>query len=162
VTVPQSQPTSAAPHDTTEPASPAPDHSPTLPVSSSRPTLEGKGVGILHVLWALLPVLSFGILTPVPFVHAAVRLRDRRLWLITAAYTSAWLALLTTMLVTVPKGTGANAGTSVPSGTIVADVSSMGFDVAFPLSLALAVAATVHAFVLRSRVFPRPSPPISP
>jgi hypothetical protein len=107
-------------------------------------------------------VLSFGILTPVPFVHAAVRLRDRRLWLITAAYASAWLALLITMLVTVPSGTGANAGPSVPSGTIVADVSSLGFDVAFPLSLALAVAATVHAFVLRRRVFPRPSPSNQP
>jgi hypothetical protein len=37
----------------------------------------------------VLVILSIGLLSPVPFAHAAGRLRDRRLWLITAVYTAA-------------------------------------------------------------------------
>jgi hypothetical protein len=50
-----------------------------------------KLAGAIPVLWALLPALCFGFLAPVPFAYAAIRLRQRKLWWITLAYTIAWL-----------------------------------------------------------------------
>src|SRR6266536_3732553 len=48
------------------------------------PTRRRLRVG--PILWALIPALSLGLLAPVPFAHAAVRLKQRRLWAVTAAY----------------------------------------------------------------------------
>lgn len=91
------------------------------------------------ILWALLPLLTWGLLAPVPFVHAAVRLRTVRMWLVAAVYTIVWLAV-------------------GPAGVLVQnpDVNEavQGFS-----QLGLVVAATTHAFVLRERVFPPPGPP---
>jgi hypothetical protein len=129
---PSPQPTAPAqartamPHDTGAPTNLAPGHTTTAPVIP-----RGNRLGIRHVLWALMPVLSFGILVPVPFVHAAVRLRDKRLWLITAAYIMIWLPLL---------------------------IAAFGYGfVADYLLLSLAVVATAHALWLRRRVFADPS-----
>jgi hypothetical protein len=33
------------------------------------------------ILWALIPVLSFGLLAFLPSAHAAVKLPNRRMWL---------------------------------------------------------------------------------
>jgi hypothetical protein len=132
------QPGNAAPPGSSGPASPAPGPSSAPPVSPRRPTWHGKRAGIRRVLWALIPVLSLGILTPVPFVHAAIRLRDRRLWVITSAYAIAWLTLLIAILTAGPN-------------------SFAGF-----LWLVLIVVATVHAFRLRRRVFEPPSAPAGP
>jgi helix-hairpin-helix protein len=91
------------------------------------------------ILWALLPLLTWGLLAPVPFVHAAVRLRTVQMWLVAAFYTIVWLAV-------------------GPAGVLVQnpDVNEavQGFS-----QLGLVVAATTHAFVLRERVFPTPGPP---
>jgi hypothetical protein len=92
----------------------------------------------LHTLWALIPLLSAGWLAPVSFGYAAVRLRDRRLWLITSAYTAA-LVLLIVLLSTTTDEYGNIAG-----GTAAYWV-------------ALAGVATAHAFWLRRRVFAEPS-----
>jgi hypothetical protein len=43
-------------------------------------------------MWALIPLLSFGLLAPAPFAYAAVRLHERRMWIVTAVYALAWLA----------------------------------------------------------------------
>jgi NhaP-type Na+/H+ or K+/H+ antiporter len=86
---------------------------------------------VLQVLWALIPVLSFGILTPVPFAYAARRLRDRRLWLITSTYTAVWLLALTALVT-------AGEGVSV--------------------AVILALVASIHAFSLRRRVFAEAKP----
>jgi hypothetical protein len=119
------------PPDTAAPTDLVPGHTTAAPVIP-----RGKRLGIRHVLWALIPVLSVGILLPVPFVQAAVRLHDRRLWLITAAYIIIWLPLLITALL---------------PGTSVTDY----------LFLSFAVVATAHALWLRRRVFADPyaSPP---
>lgn len=122
------------PHDTGVPTSLVPGHTATPSVIR-----RGKRLGIRHVLWALMPVLSFGVLVPVPFAHAAVRLHDRRLWLITSAYVTAWIPLFVTSIAT--------------DG--VADF----------LYLTLAVIATAHALPLRRRVFAESSaspPPTEP
>jgi hypothetical protein len=50
----------------------------------SGPTRTRLGFGT--ILWALIPLLSLGLLAPVPFAHAAVRLRQRRMWVVTAVY----------------------------------------------------------------------------
>jgi hypothetical protein len=50
----------------------------------SGPARQRLGFG--PILWALLPLLSLGLLAPVPFAVAAVRLRQRRLWVATAGY----------------------------------------------------------------------------
>jgi hypothetical protein len=71
--------------------------------------------------------LSLLILIPIPFIQAAVRLRDPKLRMIAAAYPIAWVAVLVISIVT--KG-GASS-----------------------LFILLIAFATVHAFRLRRRVF---------
>ena len=127
------------PHDTGVPTSLVPGHTATPPVirRGKRPGIRQVLWVLIQVLWALIPVLSLGFLLPVPFAHAAVRLHDRRLWLITTAYVTAWVPLLITALATDP-----------------------GY-----LYLALIVVATAHALWLRRRVFAEPSaspPPTEP
>ena len=100
---------------------------------------------ILSVLWALLPTLTFGLLTPIlapiPFAHAAVRLHVRGLWLITAAYGFGSLIVWIMWIVAInEKWTAASL-------------------IFYFILLALGVVATIHAFKLRSRVFAPPSPP---
>jgi hypothetical protein len=121
------QATTVTPPGTGVPTSPVLGHAPTPQVSR-----RGKRHGIRGVLWALIPALSFGTLVPVPFIYAAAELRDRRLWLITSAYTAAWLPLVTTAW-----------GTGQP--------------VAVTLYVVLVLVATAHALWLRRRVFPDPS-----
>ena len=41
------------------------------------------------ILWALLPLLTWGLLAPVPFVHAAIRLRTAGMWAVAAVYVVA-------------------------------------------------------------------------
>jgi hypothetical protein len=122
-----------------EPAPIAP--SPARPAQTA-PKL-GPGKTILSVLWALLPTLSFGLLTPflapIPFVHAAAQFRDRRLWWIAAAY-----------------GLG-SLGLWVP--WFIAVVNNWRIALIFYfIMLAIGVIATVHAFKLRGRVFAAPAP----
>jgi len=90
---------------------------------------RGRRAAIPHVLWALIPVLSLGVLVPLPFLYAARRLGDRTLWRITFGYAIAWLAFWINAL-TRPYSSGAGI-----------------------LILALAVVASVHALRLRKRVF---------
>jgi Protein of unknown function (DUF3592) len=92
--------------------------------------------GFGTILWALLPLLSLGLLAPVPFAVAAVRLRQRRMWLMTAAYAIGSALLIVGAVI--PQGGWGDA----LIGTVI---------------LVLMVAGTVHAFLLRGRVF-APSP----
>ena len=91
------------------------------------------------IMWALIPLMSFGLLAPVPFAHAAVRLHQRRMWIVTAVYVIAWLACA--------------LATSAPDG-------SLGDRLQGTMILALMGAGTTHAFLLRGRVFA--PPPIQP
>lgn len=85
------------------------------------------GVVVWSWIWAFLPALSLGLLGWVPILHAAVRLRERPLWLILAGYC----------VLTVGAFAGANAIPDVAGGTFVL----------------LAVICTIHACLLRPRVF---------
>ena len=91
------------------------------------------------ILWALLPLLTWGLLAPVPFVHGAVRLRTVRLWLVAGFYVIVWLVV-------------------GPAGVLAQD-PDVNEAVAGFSQLGLVVAATTHAFFLRERVFPTPAPP---
>lgn len=78
---------------------------------------------------AAVPAYTMGMLAPVPFLFAAAKLQARKLWLIAAAYGAVWIA--TWVLVGVsPDNSSAS--------------TLCGF-----LFIALAVAGTAHAFVLR-------------
>jgi hypothetical protein len=90
------------------------------------------------ILWALVPLLSWGLLAPVPFVHAAVRLRTVGMWLVAAFYLIVWV-------VVGPAGVFAQ---NPDASEAVLGLSQLG----------LVVAATTHAFVLRDRVFPPSAP----
>ena len=94
----------------------------------------------LTACWALLPAVSLGLLAVVPALHAAFRLRRRSLWATAVAYGLLTLAA-TTMMSSDPNS-GTAAGTGARGGGGAA------------LLLGLAVVATVHAFMLRARVFP--------
>lgn len=85
---------------------------------------------------AAMPAYTFGLLTPVPFLFAAVKLQIRKLWLIVAAYGAAWVAILVLGGIT-PQHSALNA--------------VFGF-----VFIGLAVAATTHAFVLRRSMPPSP------
>jgi hypothetical protein len=83
------------------------------------------------VLWALIPLLSFGLLAPVPFAVAAVRLQRRRMWAVAAAYAAGSLLVI--------AGVSLSEGSWGGALVLVAPV--------------LMVAGTTHALVLRRRVF---------
>jgi len=102
------------------------------------PTRRRLRVGT--ILWALIPALSFGLLAPVPFAHAAVRLQQRRLWAVTAAYAIG------------------SVGWLVGAATPVGGWGDVLFGTA---AFALMVVGTTHAFVLRGRVFSPPSPAVA-
>ena len=87
-------------------------------------------------LWALIPALSFGLLAFVPFLHAAIKLRGARMWAVAAFYSAATLGFYVDIGLT-----DVNESTDNASG------------LAASLWVALIVVATVHAFVLRRRVF---------
>jgi hypothetical protein len=98
------------------------------PVSgSSAPTSKGSA---RTIFWALMPTLSLSllILVPIPFIQAAVRLRDPKLRMIAVAYPIAWVAVLVISI-------------AINNGASVA------------LFILLIAFATVHAFRLRRRVF---------
>jgi hypothetical protein len=140
-----SQARTVTPGDVREPTSPVPG-STAMPSGRSRSPAEGGERGrIIPVLWALMPLLSCTVLTPVPFAHAAIRLRDGKLWGITVAYALLWLPLA--ILNTVANSTGDSEG---------------GSGVTAFLLFVLAGVATVHALRLRRRVFAPPPPATEP
>src|SRR5262245_42396452 len=88
------------------------------------------------VLWALIPVWSFGLLAFVPFLHAAIKLRGARMWAVAALYFAADFVIYVDI-----ELTDVNESAGSASGFMTA------------LWIALIPAATVHALVLRRRVF---------
>ena len=101
-------------------------------VGSTYARQRSSGRVVWSILWALLPLLSLGLLIPAPFIHAAIRLRTRPQWLFAAVYVALWVVAMLAML-----------ESGEPSFWVV-----------------LMVIATVHAFVLRPRVFsPMQAPP---
>ena len=93
---------------------------------------------IWSVLWALIPVLSLGLLAPVPFIHAAVRLRSQALALASFVYAA---------------GVVASVALSQDWETEQASAQVL---------VVLIVIATVHAFLLRARVFASSTAPPRP
>jgi hypothetical protein len=89
-------------------------------------------LGVGSILWALTPLLSLGLLAPVPFAMAAVRLRQRWMWLVTAVY-----AIGSALVIVGAFGPEGGRGETL--------VGTVG--------LVLMVAGTTHAFLLRRRVF---------
>jgi Helix-hairpin-helix motif len=103
----------------------------------SGPTRTRLGFGI--TLWALIPLLSLGLLAPVPFAHAAVRLRQRSMWAVTAAYAIG--SLLWIVAASLPEGDWGDTLLSIVAPVLIA-------------------VGTAHAFLLRRRVFaPPPTQP---
>lgn len=92
-----------------------------------------------HVLWALIPVLTLGVLLPVPIAYAAKRLRSPILWLAALAYTILWVTLLIVIIV------------QSSLGHLNAALTASGWLLFF------AVVAAVHALWLRRRVFVAPN-----
>jgi Caspase domain len=128
--------------DTGEATGPIAGHTSAPAVSARQLTKGVKRARIIPVLWALMPVWSFSLLTPVPFAYAAIRLRDWRLWGITAAYGIVWLTLvLTNSAAHPPQGKGSTPAEFVTAG----------------LLFALVALATGHAWWLRRRVFAPPT-----
>ena len=102
---------------------------------------------VLSFVWAFLPVLSFGYLAPIPIIHAAVKLRTRTLWAAAAVYTAVEL-LVWSATMTVTSGPAEAAEVSDPPGWAAA------------LLMGLIVVPTIHALILRGRVFEsRPQDP---
>ena len=97
-----------------------------------------KRLGFGTIVWALIPVLSFGLLAFLPFAHASVKLRNRRMWVITAGYA------VVSVVVFGPLAAASNTG----------DLGASLFTAAW---FALVLVATVHAFLLRRRVFSPPA-----
>jgi hypothetical protein len=95
-------------------------------------------VRLATIMWALIPLLTLGLLAFVPFAHAAAKLQHRRLWLVAACYAVVTVGLF---------GPLADASNT-------SDLGAALFTVAW---FALIVGSTVHALVLRRRVFSPPA-----
>ena len=88
------------------------------------------------VLWALVPLVSLGLLTPAAMAYAAYRLRSRILGAATVLYAAAVVAAFTASAAA-PRG-GAHGG--------VSDLLTACFAASW-------LGGTVHAFMIRRRVF---------
>lgn len=122
----------AAPRGNTRPPAQMPPSGATA--TRARPWWLSVG----SVLWALLPLVTLGLLSPVLIIHAAAKLRRVWLWLFAAAYV----------------GVAAYAFANLPS---VDDANySAAENLSGGLILLLMLGGTLHAFLLRGRVFPRP------
>lgn len=88
-----------------------------------------------HILWALIPVLSLGVLLPFPFGYAARRLHSWKIWLITFPYALLWAILLP---VIVAQGSWGHQAAAITASCWLQ---------------AFAIIATLHALWLRSRAF---------
>jgi hypothetical protein len=95
-------------------------------------------VRLATIMWALIPLLTLGLLAFVPFAHAAAKLQHRRLWLVAACYAVVTVGLF---------GPLADAYNT-------SDLGAALFTAAW---FALIVGSTVHALVLRRRVFSPPA-----
>jgi len=110
-------------HVVNDAPAPAPVPPPPVQPAAARPS-EGTEIG--SILWALLPLLSVGLLAWVPAVHAAIRLKNRALWLAAAGYV---LGLVLSVRLAAESGS------------------------ASAVFFLIVIGATIHAFVLRPRVF---------
>jgi hypothetical protein len=107
--------------------------------AAAAPARVSAGYVLLSLAWALVPFVTFGLLTPVVFGYAAFRLRSRMLGVVALGYTVA-VVLSFTLSAARPYGTS-------PTGAAGA-----------VLTLALAsawIGGTVHALSLRVKVFAR-------
>ena len=95
-------------------------------------------VRLATIVWALIPLLTLGLLAFVPFAHAAAKLQNRRLWLVAAGYAVVTVGLF---------GPLADASN-------ISDLGAALFTAAW---FALIMGSTVHALVLRRRVFSPPA-----
>lgn len=86
---------------------------------------------VVSFLWAVIPLLSLGMLTPAVFLYAAAKLRSILLGAATVLYAGAWV----TMFVTAGK-TGPGVGTAFGIGLLVG-----------------AIGGTAHALAVRRAVF---------
>jgi hypothetical protein len=129
----------ATPEEPAEPTSPetpqatAP-HEPTSPEPTPH---SGLGRVVLSVLWALIPLATFGLLSPVTFGYAAYRLRSRGLALTALVYT---LAVVVSFALSAIR----------PHEVTPADTTGA------LLTICLAgtwIGGTLHALSLRTRVF---------
>ena len=132
------QPEQTAP---TKPSGPSPHPFAAGPVGPTSAPKLGTVRSILSILWALLPTLSFGLLTPFltpfPFAYAAARLGECRLWFFSAAYGLTSLATWILFIIAATKYW-------TPAAWIF-----------YATLLTLGGLATIHAFRLRRRVFAR-------
>lgn len=71
---------------------------PVNPAANPTAALAVADSGAGPVLWALIPVLTLGVLLPFPFIYAAARLRNWKLWVLAVPYTWLWLILLITVI----------------------------------------------------------------
>jgi hypothetical protein len=87
--------------------------------------------------WALVPLVSLGLLTPIAMGYAAYRLRSRVLWAVTAGYTAAMAAAFV-LSAAAPSRSG--------SHSLVGDLLTACL-------IASWLGGTVHSFLIRRRVF---------
>jgi hypothetical protein len=100
-------------------------------------TAASRSVQAASIAWALVPLVSLGLLTPVVIGYGAYRLRSRLLAAVTACYAFAVAAAFTVSAAS-PAGTRPHSA--------VGDLLTTSLAVAW-------LGGTAHAFALRHRVF---------
>jgi Helix-hairpin-helix motif len=114
--------------------------------STDRGPAHGPG-RVLSFVWALLPVLSYGYLAPVPIVHAAVKLRTWTLWAAGALYSAATIVWWSLTMSVTDEPVDPDQLSDPPGWSLL-------------VLLGLLVVPTAHALAVRGRVFaPRPQDP---
>jgi hypothetical protein len=93
-------------------------------------------------VWALVPLISFGLATPAVFVYAAVRLKSLAQWLAVALYT-----VVLVLLFAVPDY-------NAPDNAPISTGEGLAFTAWFLVNV---LGGTAHAFAIRRRLFDGPS-----
>jgi hypothetical protein len=89
------------------------------------------------VFWALMPVLSLGLLLPLPSIHFAVRHASPRTWGLASGYLAMWLASWTLIFL-------------FPNNAALAGIM-------FCIILGTSIAATIQAWHVRCELSSKPN-----
>ena len=110
--------------------------------ADAQPTAEASmsaSATAVSLTWAVVPLVSLGLLTPVSLGYAAYRLRSRKLAAATAWYT---VAVSVAFAISATHPSASDARTSAASGGVLTACLAASW-----------VGGTIHSFVIRRRVF---------
>ena len=120
-------------------AGPSPESGPEVASAPTAGASMSASTTAVSLMWAAVPLVSMGLLTPVSLGYAAYRLRSRRLAAATACYT---VAVSIAFAISATHPSASDARTSAASGGVLTACLAASW-----------AGGTIHSFLIRRRVF---------